>query len=67
MSVWTDTGLFKLWGAVMLLYSIIALIFSIKTWNPGGILGVFAGTFLTHIVYGIWFIAGLSVSEIRDS
>ena len=67
MSVWTDTGLFKLWGAVMLLYSIIALIFSIRTWNPGGILGVFAGTFLTHIVYGLWFIAGISVSEIHDS
>jgi len=67
MTIWTDTGLFTFWGAVMLLYSIIALIFSIRTWSPAGITGVFAGTFMTHIVYGIWFIAGLISSEINDS
>ncbi len=66
MTVWTDTRLFTFWGAVILLYCILALIFSIRTWNPAGIIGVFAGTFATHIVYGIWFIAGLISSDLRN-
>ena len=66
MTLWLDAGLFKLWGAVMLLYTTLAFIFSLRTWNPAGILGVFTGTFLTHIVYGVWFIAGLLSPEIRD-
>ncbi|MFC1560923.1 glycosyltransferase [Candidatus Latescibacterota bacterium] len=66
MTFRADTVLFNLWGAVMLLYFILALIFSLRTWNPAGILGVFFGTFATHIVYGIWFLAGLFSSEIQD-
>jgi len=66
MTVWIETALFNFWGAVMLLYCTLALIFSLRTWNPAGILGVFAGTFVTHIVYGVWFLAGLFSSEIRD-
>ncbi|HDY87493.1 MAG TPA: hypothetical protein ENH82_05165 [bacterium] len=58
--------LFKLWYLVMMLYAILAMIFSLRTWNPVGILGIFTGTFITHIVYGIWFIAGLFSKEIRD-
>ena len=66
MTLWLDAGLFKLWVAVMLLYATLAFIFSLRTWNPAGILGVFAGTVLTHLVYGAYFIAGLLSSEIRD-
>ena len=66
MTIRVDTVLFNFWGAVMLLYCTLALIFSLRTWSPAGILGVFAGTFVTHIVYGVWFIAGLFSSEIRD-
>ncbi|MFC1539288.1 glycosyltransferase [Candidatus Latescibacterota bacterium] len=66
ISVFSDTVLFTFWGAVMLFYFTLALIFSVRTWNPAGIIGTFAGTFLTHIVYGVWFIAGLFSSEIKD-
>ncbi len=66
MTLWLDKGLFKMWAAVMLLYATLAFIFSLRTWKPAGILGVLTGTFLTHIVYGIWFIAGLLSTEIRD-
>ncbi|MFC1541322.1 glycosyltransferase [Candidatus Latescibacterota bacterium] len=66
MSVFIDTALFTFWGAVMLFYFTLALIFSVRTWNPAGILGTFAGTFITHLVYGVWFIAGLFSSEIKD-
>ena len=67
MTVWLDELLFRMWGGVMLLYAILAFIFSLRSWNPVGILGVLFGTFVTHIVYGVWFIAGLLSSEIRDS
>ena len=66
-TVWLNEGLFKLWGAVMLLYTTLTFIFSLRTWNLAGILGVLTGTFITHIVYGFWFIAGLLTSEIKDS
>lgn len=57
---------FVLWGGVMLVYAALALVFSLRTWNPAGILGVFSGTVLTHIVYGFWFVAGLFTPEIHD-
>lgn len=66
MSIWLDSTLFDFWQAVMLLYGVLVLIFSLRTWHPSGILGVFAGTFLTHLVYGAWFIAGLLFPEIHD-
>jgi GT2 family glycosyltransferase len=66
LSVFSDTALFSFWGAVMLFYFTLAVIFSIKTWNPAGILGTCIGTFITHLVYGAWFIAGLLSSEIKD-
>ena len=54
------------WIAVLGLYSALALAFSLRTANPAGILGVFAGTVLTHITYGVWFIRGLMVKELND-
>ena len=58
--------LFSVWLAVMALYGILTLLFSLRTANPAGISGVFFGTFLTHITYGIWFIAGLMTLELVD-
>ena len=66
ITIGVNIVLFKLWCSVMMLYAILAMIFSFRTWNPAGIMGVFAGTFITHIVYGTWFIAGLLSTEIRD-
>ena len=59
-------GLFAAWGMVMALYAALVLAFSLKTLNPVGIIGTFIGTFLTHIVYGLWFIKGLMSRELRD-
>jgi cellulose synthase/poly-beta-1,6-N-acetylglucosamine synthase-like glycosyltransferase len=61
-----DPLLGAFWGGVMLFYLALALFFSIKTWNPLGILGTLAGTFLTHLTYGAYFIAGLFAREIHD-
>ncbi len=66
MTVWAAKGLFAGWLSVMGLYAALVLIFSLRTPNPLGIAGVFAGTFFTHIVYGVWFIIGLLSSELRD-
>ncbi len=66
LTAFVHQGLFTFWGAVMLFYLTLALIFSVRTINPAGIIGTMIGTFLTHIVYGIWFIAGLLSREIRD-
>jgi cellulose synthase/poly-beta-1,6-N-acetylglucosamine synthase-like glycosyltransferase len=66
MTVWCCRWSFTLWAAVMGLYAVLSLLFSLRTLNPLGISGVFAGTFMTHIVYGIWFIIGLISSELRD-
>ena len=67
MTIWIGKGLFTIWAAVMLVYGILIMLFSLKkTFNPAGIPGVFAGTFLTHIVYGFWFIAGLLKPELKD-
>ena len=65
-TVWMHAGLFTAWSGVMMFYTGLALVFSLRTPNPVGILGVLAGTFLTHIVYGAWFIAGLLTPEIHD-
>ncbi|MFC1485766.1 glycosyltransferase [Candidatus Latescibacterota bacterium] len=61
-----DPLLGRFWGGVMLLYLTLAFIFSLRTLNPAGVLGVFAGTVLTHLTYGFWFIAGILTREIRD-
>jgi GT2 family glycosyltransferase len=65
-SVFLNDLLFLSWAAIMGIYTLLNLAFSLRTWNPIGILGIFTGTFLTHIFYGVWFIAGLLVSEIKD-
>ena len=61
-----DPLLGRFWGGVMLLYLTLAFIFSLRTFNPTGVLGVFAGTVLTHLTYGIWFTAGILAREIHD-
>lgn len=66
MSYWLHPMLCAGWGAVMLLYGALALAFSFRTPNPVGILGIMIGTFLTHLTYGAWFLAGLFAREIRD-
>jgi GT2 family glycosyltransferase len=66
LSYWMHPALFALWYGVMLFYGALALIFSLRTINPIGVLGILAGTFLTHLTYGGWFIAGLLTQEIRD-
>jgi hypothetical protein len=59
-------SMFTLWASVMTLYAVLALLFSLKTIHPIGIMGILAGTFLTHITYGTWFVAGLAASELAD-
>lgn len=58
--------LFTVWLVIMALYGVFALLFSLRTANPIGIIGVFLGTFLTHITYGIWFIIGFTADELDD-
>jgi len=58
--------LFPAWSAIMGIYFTFALWFSLRTVNPLGILGIFAGTFLTHITYGFWFIAGILAPNLND-
>ena len=65
-SVWSGGPLFAMWAGVMALYGALALAFSLRTWNPLGVLGTLAGTALTHLTYGIWFIRGLCAREIKD-
>lgn len=65
-TVWMGDTLFGAWSGVMLLYAVLALLASLRTWNPLGVFGVFAGTVLTHITYGVWFIRGLCAREIND-
>jgi GT2 family glycosyltransferase len=65
-TVWFGGGPFTVWAGVMLIYAALTLLTSLRTWNPAGVLGVFAGTFLTHITYGVWFIRGLLARDLRD-
>ncbi|MDP2982293.1 MAG: glycosyltransferase [Candidatus Latescibacter sp.] len=64
MTAWTE--LFPVWAGVMLLYCALNAAFSLKAGSLRGIFGVFAGTFLTHVTYGIWFLLGLFAKELRD-
>jgi len=66
MTVWLRMPLFMVWIGIMGLYGILALLYSLRTVNPAGIVGVFTGTFLTHITYGIWFILGLLSPDLHD-
>lgn len=66
LSILASPGLFGVWTGVMLIYSALALAFSLRTVNPLGILGTFAGIFVTHVTYGLWFIAGLLARDVRD-
>ena len=63
---WMHPALFTAWCGVMLLYGVLALVFSMRTPNPVGIAGTFLGTFFTHLTYGAWFLAGLFAREIHD-
>jgi cellulose synthase/poly-beta-1,6-N-acetylglucosamine synthase-like glycosyltransferase len=65
-SIFGPEWLFTIWRVVMTLYLLLTIAASASVANPGGIPGVAAGTFLTHIVYGIWFIRGLCAREVRD-
>ncbi len=65
-TVFAGGFLFRAWLAVMGLYGGLVLAFSLRTWNPLGVLGVATGTFLTHVTYGVWFVRGLFASEIQD-
>ena len=65
-SGWLGNGPFAAWAGMMFLYAALVLLASLRTWNPLGVLGVFAGTVLTHIIYGVWFIRGLCTREVRD-
>ncbi|MFC1692739.1 glycosyltransferase [Candidatus Latescibacterota bacterium] len=66
MSIWAGEGLFIVWAAVMCMYGVLVLVFSLKSFNLLAVAGVFTGTFITHIVYGLWFVKGLLSSELRD-
>ncbi len=66
MTVWLGNGLFMLWAAIMFVYAALIGATSLRTFNPLGMAGLFAGTFLTHIVYGLWFIKGLLSTELSD-
>ncbi len=66
MSIWISPELFRAWAGVMLLYAALALTFSLRTPNPLGVLGIFAGTFVTHVTYGLWFLKGLLAREVKD-
>ena len=66
LTFWMEKELFTVWTVVMLAYASLIMLFSLRTANPLGIMGVFVGTFFTHIVYGIWFIGGLLSTELRD-
>jgi len=64
---WFSMPLFTVWYSVMGLYAALVLVFSLaRTAHPAGMLGILSGTFLTHITYGIWFIAGLISRELHD-
>jgi len=65
-SVFATPELFAGWAYIMGFYALLALVFSMRTLNPLGVAGTFLGTFLTHIVYGIWFLLGLTSTELRD-
>lgn len=65
-TVWMGGIPFTIWAGVMLLYWGLALACSLRTWNPVGIAGVAAGTFMTHVTYGVWFMKGLLVREVKD-
>jgi cellulose synthase/poly-beta-1,6-N-acetylglucosamine synthase-like glycosyltransferase len=64
LSAWTP--LFPVWAGIMLFYLGLVMVFSLKGGSLKGIFGVFAGTFLTHLTYGVWFISGLFAKELRD-
>ncbi|MFA6472171.1 MAG: glycosyltransferase [Candidatus Latescibacterota bacterium] len=64
VSAWTE--LFPVWAGVMFLYLVLAAAFSLKGKSLRGISRILAGTFLTHVTYGIWFIAGLFARELKD-
>ena len=64
VTAWTP--LFPVWAGVMLLYCVLNAAFSLKAGSLRGMFGVFAGTFLTHVTYGIWFITGLFAGDLRD-
>jgi glycosyltransferase involved in cell wall biosynthesis len=64
VAAWTP--LFTVWAGVLLLYCTLDAAFSLKAGSLRGMFGVFAGTFLTHITYGIFFVAGLFAKELRD-
>lgn len=66
LTVAVSLPLFGLWAIGMLVYSLAALVFSVRTINPVGIAGTFAGTILTHVVYGLWFIKGLLSRDLKD-
>ncbi len=66
LSFWGPFWLYLAWTAVMNVYIILNVLFSLKSWNPFGVIGTVLGTFATHIVYGLWFIAGLLSSELSD-
>jgi GT2 family glycosyltransferase len=66
MTVWMGNRPFDVWAGVMLMYGALVLLSSLRTWNPVGVLGIAAGTVLTHLTYGVWFIKGLCAREVRD-
>jgi GT2 family glycosyltransferase len=66
LSLGVSGELFILWTGIMGVYAALALAFSLRAAHPAGILGTWAGTFLTHVTYGVWFLKGLAVKEVRD-
>lgn len=66
MSAWISPGLFTAWAGVMAFYGGLSLAFSLRTANPLGILGTWAGIFITHLTYGLWFLGGLFAKDLRD-
>jgi GT2 family glycosyltransferase len=65
-TIWISNPLFAAWAGIMTFYCALVLGASLRTWNPLGVLGIAAGTVLTHLTYGVWFIKGLCAKEIRD-
>jgi len=66
MSIWMPQMYYTAWASVMAFYGALTFLFSLKTINPLGIAGIMLGTYVTHIVYGLWFIAGLLSKELSD-
>ncbi|MBN1294133.1 MAG: hypothetical protein JXB48_20015, partial [Candidatus Latescibacteria bacterium] len=66
LSIFLYPPSFKAWIFIMCIYIFPVLLSAIRSFHSGGFFGIVAGTFLTHITYGIWFIIGLFSHDLFD-